>query len=115
MGFVEVLLSLILIATAPRYLNSDKPQIGFLIWAFVPVLLGGSTVYVTLRLSEAKKSRRLFVSQFPEYAALTSVDFLTVSPTQVSEALEALALLQADPDFQALSISPLDFLRGVKK
>ncbi len=113
-GIAEVLLSLVLIATAPRYLNSDKPQIGFLMWAFVPVLLGGSTVYVMLRLSEAKKSRRLFVRRFPEYAALTPADFLTVSSTQVSEALEALELLQSDPDFQTLSISPLDFLRGVK-
>lgn len=114
-GVAEVLLSLILIAVAPRYLNSDKPQVGFLMWASVPVLMGSSLLYVTRRLNDAQKSRRLFISRFPEYSALTLADFLTIPSAQVVESLETLELLQSDPDFQMLSISPLDFLRGANK
>ncbi|MDY7015510.1 MAG: hypothetical protein SVX43_18325 [Cyanobacteriota bacterium] len=49
-GAVEIVLSLILLAVAPVFLNSNKPAIGFAIWLAVPTLLGSSGLYATHRI-----------------------------------------------------------------
>ena len=38
----EIVISLILIAIAPAFLNSQKPIFGFLIWFTVPTVIGSS-------------------------------------------------------------------------
>ena len=114
-GAVEVLLSLILIAAAPRFLNSDKPMVGFLIWLIVPTLLGSSGVYVAIKLADAQTGRKLFLAKFPEYEYLKLADFLELSSADVAQRLELLEAIKDDPDFQQLCISPLDFLNGAKK
>ena len=114
-GVVEVLLSLWLIASAPRFLNSNKPILGFLIWLSVPTLLGSSGLYVVLRLVDAQRARNIFVSRFPEYSYLTMVDFLEFSAAHVAQHLEQFEAAKDDPDFQYVCHSPLDFLQGAKQ
>lgn len=113
-GIAEVSLSLVLMAIAPRFLNSNRPAIGFLIWLAVPVLLGSSGLYVAAQWSRANHAHRLFVSRFPHYADLAVTEFLDCSVAQVAAAIEQFEALQDDPDFEYLGISPLDLLRGAK-
>ncbi|MGK7873973.1 MAG: hypothetical protein AB4426_11875 [Xenococcaceae cyanobacterium] len=114
-GVVEVLMSLILISIAPVFLNSDKPMIGFLIWFAVPTILGGSGFYVALRITDAKKARKLFISKFPEYFYLGITDFLELPYTHIATNLEMLEAAKNDPEFQTLNVSLLDLLHGAKK
>lgn len=110
-GVVEILLSLFLFAIAPIFLNSNQPTIGFLIWLAVPTLLSASGLYVGLRIAEALRARHLFITRFPQYRPLGVLPFLDLSVRQVVARLELLDSLRDDPDWQALQISPLDFLR----
>ncbi|MBD2578620.1 hypothetical protein [Oscillatoria sp. FACHB-1406] len=114
-GAAEVLLSLVLLSVAPIFLNSNKPAIGFAIWLAVPSLLGSSGLYVGLRAADAKKARTLFLKRFPEYDAIALAEFLDISSQQVLESLEMLDVLQSDPDFQALHLTPMELLKGIKK
>jgi hypothetical protein len=111
----EIVLSLLLIAFAPIFLNSSQPLIGFLMWASVPFLLGGSALYVVIRLVDARKARKLFISRFPEYRYLSIKDFLEISTAAVAQSLEMLDVARSDLDFQALHISPLDLLHSLKQ
>ncbi len=113
-GIAEVTLSLVLMAIAPRFLNSNRPAIGFLIWLTVPVLLGSSGLYVAAQWGHARNAHRLFVGRFPHYADLAVAEFLDCSVAQVTTAIEQFEALQEDPDFEYLGISPLDLLRGAK-
>lgn len=114
LGVLEGLLSLVLISVAPIFLNSDRPWIGFLIWLGVIGLLVSSVLYVIYRLIDAHRARKLFVSSFPEYHYLGTLDFLGFSHAHVAKNLNTFLAAQADPDFQSLQISPLDLLRGAQ-
>ena len=110
-GVAEAVLSLILIAIAPIFLNSTQPIVGFLIWAVVLAVLGGSSVYVVVRLRDAATARRLFLAKFPDYHRLSVHEFLDIPASHVAEQLDMLEAAATDPDFQALHIAPLDLLR----
>lgn len=112
-GFIELVLSLCLIALAPRFLNSNRPAIGFLMWLAVPVLLGSSGLYVSIKWVNAQQARDRFITRFPQYSSLVVADFLDLSVAQVDETIEQFDAAQDDPEFQRLDISPLDLLRGV--
>ncbi|MBD2464868.1 hypothetical protein H6G89_28090 [Oscillatoria sp. FACHB-1407] len=111
-GFAEVVLSLCLIAFAPRFLNSNRPAIGFLMWLAVPVMLGSSGLYVGVKWVNAQQARHRFVTRFPQHSSLAVTDFLDFSVAQVVETIEQFEVVQNDPEFQRLGISPLDLLRG---
>jgi threonine/homoserine/homoserine lactone efflux protein len=115
MGIAEVLLALVLAAIAPIFINSNNPLLGFLIWLFIMVLLLGSVCYAIVQVFAAHRARHLFVRQFPHYRYLSTIDFLGLSPHQVAQGLETLNLIQTDPDYQDLHLSPFDFLRGLPK
>ncbi len=114
-GVTEIILSLFLLAFAPIFLNSHQPLIGFLMWASVLLMLGGSGLYVMARLNDASRGRRLFITRFPEYHHLTVKDFLEIPAAHVMHSLEMLDAARADPAFQALHISLFDLLRSSKK
>ena len=113
-GLAEVVLSSLLIAFAPRFLNSNRPAIGFLMWLTVPTLVGSSGLYVTAKWISARKAHRRFITRFPQYSDLAVADFLNVSIAQITEAIEQFEVIQDDPDCRQLGISPLDLLRGAK-
>lgn len=75
----------------------------------------GSVVYVSYKLRSAQQARRIFITRFPEYTYLSWQPFLHLSPTQVRHQLDILTAVQNDPDWQALHLSPLDFLHGARK
>jgi hypothetical protein len=114
-GIVETLLSLSLIATAPRFLNSNRPEIGFLIWLSVLSVTGGSGTYAVWRLSDAGRARQILLTKFPEYAHLGITEFLELKSTDVIKNLPILEAMKDDPDWQALQITPIDFLRRAKR
>jgi uncharacterized membrane protein YhaH (DUF805 family) len=111
---VEIVLSLILLAIAPIFLNSNQPIFGFLIWFAIPTILIPSGVYVMMRLQDAQKSRQIFVSRFPEYSYLQITDFLEFTSIYVAENLEMLENAKNDPSLESLNISLLDLLRNQK-
>jgi Kef-type K+ transport system membrane component KefB len=112
---VEIILSLVLLAIAPIFLNSNQPILGFLIWLIIPTILIGSGVYVLIRLRDAQKSRKIFVSRFPEYSHLKITDFLEFSSSYISENLEMLENAKNDPSLESLNLSLLDLLRNGNK
>jgi hypothetical protein len=114
-GAIETLLSLLLIATAPRFLNSNQPEIGFLIWLSVLSVTGGSGTYVIWRLTDAGRARQILLTKFPEYAHLGIAEFLVLNSKDVSENLPILEAMKDDPDWQALQITPIDFLYRAKR
>jgi hypothetical protein len=114
-GVVEALLSLSLMATAPRFLNSNRPEIGFLIWLSVLSVTGGSGTYAIWRLTDATQARKILLAKFPEYAHLGIAEFLELKSTDVIENLPILEAMKDDPDWQALQITPIDFLHRVKR
>ncbi len=113
-GVVESLVSLVLIALAPIFLNSNYPLIGFLIWLAVPCLLLGSMLYVILQVSDAFKARQILVSRFPDYQYLRVLDFLELPSTVVASRLDLLEVMRDDPDLQ-VDGSPIDVLRRANK
>ena len=114
-GAVWGVLSLVLMAIAPIFLNSYHPLLGFLIWFIVAVgwLRYGNTII--LRWLRARQSRRLFLRKYPQYSSLTWVNFLNVSPQQVQQDLETLSIAQTDADYQSLNLSPDDFVTRYQK
>ena len=113
-GVSEIVLSLILIAIAPNFLNSDKPVVGLIIWLSVPTILGGSGTYVVWRIADAQKARKIFLTQFPEYNYLETSDFLEISSRDVVRTLPLLAATQSDPDFPILNINLFELLQREK-
>jgi uncharacterized membrane protein required for colicin V production len=114
-AIIEIILSLILLAIAPIFLNSNQPILGFLIWLIIPTILIASGVYVLIRLQDAQKSRHIFVSRFSEYSHLKITDFLEFSSSYVSENLEMLENAKNDPSLESLNLSLLDLLRNGNK
>ncbi len=116
LGTIQLVLSLILAAIAPFFLNSSIPIVGFLIWAGILCMLLGSGTYISLQLRSAAQCRRQFLAQFgelfPDYRSLSTLDFLGIPPVHLADRLEQYSLAAADPDFQSLEISPLAFVRG---
>ena len=115
LGAVWGVVSLVLMAFAPYLLNSHHPLLGFLIWLIVAIgwFLCGSTV--SARWLNARKSRQLFLRQYPQYDHLTWVHFLNVPTQQVQQDLETLSLSQTDPDYLSLNLSPADFVARYQK
>lgn len=113
-GIFEAIGSLVLIAIAPIFLNSNQPLIGFLIWFAVIGMLGGSCFYVSSKLRNAARSRKLFITHFPEYKHLKLQDFLEIAPAQVKENLDVLIAAKDDPDFGNFDLSLFDLLKDLK-
>lgn len=113
-GVAELLVCLVLFAWAPRFLNSNQPIVGFLMWLSAPALVGGSGAYLAARLTKANQARKLFITKFPEYADLPMTEFLDISIARMTRHLELLEAIKDDPDFQTLHLSPLDLFRGSK-
>jgi hypothetical protein len=107
----EVILCLILLAIAPIFLNSNLPIIGFAIWLSIPLMLGGSLLFVSRKVLDAQKTRNIFVREFPEYAHLKFTDFLGISPREMQRRLEIFEAIQEESDRDLLNIAPLDLLR----
>ena len=76
----EIVISLIVMAIAPNFLNSKKPFFGFLIWFTVPTVVGSSSIYAANKLIAANKARTIFVTAFPQYSYLKTTDFIDLSP-----------------------------------
>lgn len=110
-----MILSLVLIAIAPVFLNSDKPIFGFIIWLAVPTTLCGSGIYAGIRINDAIHAKKLLTRKFPEYRHLPITKFLDLSSDYVEANLEMLELAQSDPDFQNLNISLFDLLNRDRK
>ena len=114
-GASEILLVVILAAIAPTFFNSALPIIGFLIWVAIVTLILSSVGYLIYRWHDAYRARRLFIQAFPDYQYLGVVAFLDRSSTRVANTIELWHDIQDDPEFIHLGMSPLEFLRGVKK
>ncbi|NJO94100.1 MAG: hypothetical protein HC820_06595 [Hydrococcus sp. RM1_1_31] len=114
-GFFELIISLFLISIAPLFLNSNQPIIGLLIWLSVPTVLGGSGIYVALKISNAQKARRLFLAKFPQYSYLEIEKFIEISRDRIAQNLDLLEAANNDPEFQRLNVSLLDLLDKTKK
>ena len=110
----EIVLALILISLAPRFLNSKKPEIGFAIWFIVPTVLAGSSIHAANKLVAASKARKIFVEAFPEYSYLGRDKFIELSPTQVASAIELLKAVKATSEIQELNISLFEILEQTK-
>jgi hypothetical protein len=113
-GVIEIVVALTLAAIAPTFINSHMPILGLLIWLMILGMVGFSGGHVIWHWHQARQARRLWVRRFPQYRYLTTVDFLTFSPHQVAQGLRQLDLMQSDPDFQSLDLSPLEFLCGIQ-
>ena len=113
-GIAEGGLLLVLAAIAPTFINSTFPIIGFFIWIVIVGLIGGSMVYVLWRLRDAYIARHLFVLNFPDYDYLGILSFLDCSSARVKKNIELWQEIYAEPEFQALNMSPLEFLVGHK-
>ncbi|NEQ96125.1 MAG: hypothetical protein F6K30_05280 [Cyanothece sp. SIO2G6] len=114
MAGIEALLVLALAAIAPIFINSNLPIIGLLIWLVIMGMVIGSGVYVVLRWRDAILARHLFITAFPDYETLTVVFFLDYSSNRVHKAIAHWQGVHTDPEFLALQMSPLEFLRGVQ-
>ncbi|GAB4541215.1 MAG: hypothetical protein Tsb0014_32960 [Pleurocapsa sp.] len=113
-GVSEIILSLVLIAIAPTFLNSKKPIFGFLIWFAVPTILVGSSVYAGEKLTAAKQARKIFITVFPEYSHLKTSDFLGLSPADVTSQIDILLAAKETPEIQELNISLFEILEQTK-
>lgn len=114
MGMAEGLLILMLAAIAPTFINSSLPIIGFLIWGAIFCLIGGSISYVLWRVWDAYSARTLFIKAFPTYRSLGLVYFLEYSCHRVQKTIHHWHIIHAEPEFQSLKMSPLEFLSGYK-
>ena len=112
-GVSEIVLSLVLISIAPRFLNSKKPGIGFAIWFAVPTVLTGSGISLAQDLLKANRARSIFVTAFPEYSYLGIGDFLGRSPLDGSE-IELLTRIKETEPIQELDISLFEILEQME-
>lgn len=113
-GFTEITVSLILVAIAPIFLNSDQPFLGLLIWLFVLILLASSLIFVLWRMRDAYRARQLFLHHFPPYHYLGVLDFLDIPFHRVQQKLPMLEAVYHDPDWDSLGISLIELLKGNK-
>ena len=113
-GASEIILSLLLIAIAPTFLNSKRPVFGFLIWFAVPTVIASSGVYVVVKLRSAKKSRQIFITAFPEYSYLTTADFLDISPHRVASQVNLLSSIRETEAIEEFDISLFEILEQTK-
>ena len=109
-GVSEVVLSLILIAIAPVFLNSNKPVFGFLIWFSVPTTLVGSSIYAAEKLTAANKARKIFITAFPEYSYLGVDKFIDLSPAYVATQLDLLMSAKESCEVREFNISLFEIL-----
>ena len=108
----ELVLSLVLLAIAPTFLNSKQPWLGFAIWITVPTLVGGSALYGVTRSLEAQRAHTLFCNTCPDWADTVSpIDFLDILLAQVQATLPQLQAWEETDETQLLHLSPLDLLR----
>ncbi|MGD1936150.1 MAG: hypothetical protein ACFCA4_01140 [Cyanophyceae cyanobacterium] len=111
-AFCEAVLSLILLAIAPTFLNSKNPWIGFAIWIAVPTMVGGSATYVATRSLNAKQAHALFCQACPRRShTVTPLDFLDIPLEKVRQTLPQLEAWQETDETKILHLSPLDLLR----
>ncbi|MGK7888074.1 MAG: hypothetical protein AB4042_01990 [Leptolyngbyaceae cyanobacterium] len=110
----EALLVLLLAAIAPTFINSTLPIIGLLIWLVIVGVVVGSMTHIVWRWRDATLARDLFTTAFPDYQTLTVVFFLDYSSSRVQKAIAHWQGVHTDPEFLALHMSPLEFLRGVQ-
>lgn len=109
-GVSEIIISLILISIAPTFLNSRKPEIGFLIWFTVPTVLVSSSIYGVAKLKAASKARNIFIKAFPEYNYLKIDKFLDISPAHVASQINLLISAKETPEVQEFNISLFEIL-----
>ncbi|MEM9771460.1 MAG: hypothetical protein AAF889_07675 [Cyanobacteria bacterium P01_D01_bin.73] len=108
----EILLSLLLLAIAPTFLNSKNPWLGFAIWIAVPTMLGGSAAYATVRSLNAQQAHALFCKTCPNWSHTVSpLDFLDIPLDKVQQALPQLEAWEETDETKILHLSPLDLLR----
>lgn len=108
----ELVLSMVLLAIAPTFLNSKQPWIGFAIWIAVPAMLGGSGLYGAARSLDAQRAHRLFCQTCPTWADRVSLlDFLDIPFHTVQATLPQLQAWEETDEIQVLHLSPLDLLR----
>ena len=112
-GFSQIVISLILIAIAPTFLNSNKPIFGFLIWFSVPTTLAGSSIYAAKKLIAANKSRDIFITAFPEYSYLGVERFIDLAPACVQSQINLLMSVKESCEVQELNISLLEILEQI--
>lgn len=113
-GVSEIILSLILIAIAPNFLNSDKPVFGFVIWLSVPTILGSSGIYVVWRIVDAQKAKSIFIDHFSDYNHLKIKDFLEIPSQQLIKNLPLLEATKNDSNFSSLELDLFELLEQVK-
>lgn len=116
-GLVEIVGSLVALAIAPTFLNSNRPEIGFAIVLGIPTLLTGSAAWVGWRLTIAHQARSRWLAgpgaADPASQGLSLVDFLEIPPEDVANAIEAWTAGQAD--LMDLQIWPIDLLRRSRR
>lgn len=112
---VECLLIFMLAAIAPIFINSSFPIIGLLIWTLILGLISGSISYVIWRLWDAHSAQILFIKAFPTYDFLGLVYFLEYSSARVQKMVDLWHIMHTESEFQALNMSPIEFLSGHKK
>ena len=110
----EIVMSLVLIAIAPTFLNSKKPIFGFLIWFAVPTVVGSSSIYAANKLIAASKARTIFVTAFPEYSYLKTTDFIELSPKQVASQVSLLTSIKETSAIEEFNISLFEILEQTK-
>ncbi|MEY2975992.1 MAG: hypothetical protein RLZZ435_129 [Cyanobacteriota bacterium] len=109
-GMVELILTLSLAAIAPTFINSAYPWIGFLLWLIILVLWFSSVLHVVTILHTAHRVQRFFLRHFPEESDRSLFDFTGLSVAQVRQRVADWQFLQADEDFRAIELSPLEFI-----
>ncbi|MEM1426319.1 MAG: hypothetical protein AAGF75_07190 [Cyanobacteria bacterium P01_H01_bin.130] len=108
----ELGLSLVLLAIAPTFLNSNAPWLGFAIWIAVPVLIISSALYGVGQLLSARRAHALFCQACPAWADTVSpLDFLGIPVAQVQRSLPQLQAWEDTDQTRLMHLSPLDLLR----
>ncbi len=110
----EIVISLVLIAIAPTFLNSKRPLLGFLIWFAVPTVLTSSSIYAVNKFAAAKKAKNIFIAAFPEYSYLKTIEFLELSPAHVASQINLLEAIKETSAIQELNISLFEILEQTK-
>lgn len=114
-GVLETLTALGLASLAPLLLNSPYPILGLLLWLGILLMLSGSLIHMLMSLWNAAQARKSFLNQFPAYQSLGILGFVGLSGPSVQHQLLLWNAAQADEGFQSLTISPFEFLRGVRQ
>ena len=106
----EIVISLVLIAIAPTFLNSKKPFLGFLIWFAVPTVIGSSSIYAANKIVAANRARTTFITAFPEYSYLKTADFIELSPKHVASQISLLTSIKKTSAIEEFHISLFEIL-----